>query len=285
MNFSTLPETVNYHFTSACNMNCRFCFAQFKECKHHSLDKHKAIIQAIASAKTTCRINFVGGEPTVYPYIEDLLFEAKRCGLRTSLVSNGFYFVQNGISKAFSTLDLLGISIDSLDFVTNRKIGRVVNKQVISIFQWMKLLDEAKEIGLPVKINTTVTEYNKREDFSDFIRTTAPLRWKVFQAISIAGQNDSTHNEWQVDSETFEHFVLMHQMQGLCPVVENEDTMKGSYAMISPDGRFYDTTEGYNKYSEPILKVGIQKAWSQVSFDPDKFNSRTLSYKEEVCNA
>ena len=75
----SLPDTVNYHFTSACNMQCCFCFAGFSDCRRSTADEQKAIIRAIAAAPLPSfeqrprRLNFDGGEPTICLYLEELV--------------------------------------------------------------------------------------------------------------------------------------------------------------------------------------------------------------------
>lgn len=285
---TTLPETVNYHFISSCNMSCRFCFAGFKECRKSTLEQHKAIIRAITEAplpsanSSARRLNFVGGEPTVYPYLEELILYAQACGLRTSVVTNGFNLVKEGLTPAFRSLELLGLSIDSLFNSSNLKIGRSVKGTTISAYDWMKLFDQAAQMGLPIKINTTVTKYNVDEDLSQFILEANPKRWKVFQGMVVIGQNELNSHQWAVDQYAFKRFVDRHRNAGVIPVVESESVMRGSYAMISPDGRFFDSTCGKHTYSPPILKVGVEQAWNQVCFNEGLFNERTASYQGEV---
>jgi radical S-adenosyl methionine domain-containing protein 2 len=229
-------------------------------------------------------MNFVGGEPTVCPFLEELLLEAKCCGLRTSIVSNGFNLVSNGLPSAFRSLDLLGLSIDSLIDERNRRMGRAVHGNAISALSWMRLFDQAGSLGLPIKINTTVSKFNVREDLSAFILEAAPERWKVFQAMAVEGQNCGSKMAWQIDTPAFERFVHRHQCLGANPVVESADVMRGSYAMVSPDGRFFDSTTGSHCYSDPILEVGADTAWSQVSFDQARYDARTHSYSEAIEN-
>lgn len=64
--------------------------------------------------------------------------------------------------------------------------------------------------------------------------------------------------------------------------VKHQSVIRGTYAMISPDGRFFDSTSGCHLYNEPILKVGIEKARSQVSFSQEGFNDRTSSYVDNL---
>lgn len=284
LEFSTLPETVNYHFTPLCNMRCAFCFAGFRDCKQVSLERHKAVIRSVAAVPTISRhprrLNFVGGEPTVYPYFEELLLEAHDCGLRTSLVSNGFNLVQKCLPESFQTLELLGLSIDSLNSETNRRIGRAACGKVITQSEWLRLIDQANDLGLSVKINTTVTAYNADEDLSAFVERVAPRRWKVFQGMVVEGQNANHAREWVVDRTTFDRFVSCNSTRSTKPVAESEALMRGSYAMISPDGRFFDSSIGRHTYSDSILDIGVERAWRQISFDVSRFDERTRSYSE-----
>ena len=117
---------------------------------------------------------------------------------------------------------------------------------------------------------------------SAFIAEAVPLRWKLFQAMTVEGQNCHSCKDWVIDGETFGRYVQRHLRTGIKPVVESEAVMRGTYAMISPDGRFFDSTSGFHLYSEPILKVGIEKAWSQVSFSQEGFYDRTSSYVDRL---
>lgn len=280
-----LPETVNYHFTPACNMQCAFCFSGFADCGSASLERHKAIIQAIASVPCASnkprRLNFAGGEPTSYPHLDELILEAHTCGLRTSVVTNGFNLVRHGLPDSFQSLELLGLSIDSLAPAVNRRTGRCVRNEVITEADWLRLAEQANAMGLPIKINTTVTAYNADEDLSGFVERMAPRRWKIFQGIVVEGQNDHGSGAWAIEPPALDRFVRRNAARSIQPVVEPEELMRGSYAMISPDGRFYDSTLGGHSYSDPILNVGMARAWSQIQFDSALFDERTHSYSDE----
>lgn len=277
-----LPGTVNYHFTSACNMRCKFCFADFCNCRKSNLSQHKGIIRAIASARPLPggmprRINFVGGEPTVNPLLGELVAEAIKCGLRASIVTNGYKLAKSAALPDYVRhLDIVGVSIDSLNSETNRNTGRAVNGQTLSAEEWLGLFDKLAALGVKIKINTVVGNFNCGENLLAFILKVKPnlLRWKVLQAMPVKGQNCDSLDMWDqgVTTERFNEFVKRHRRAD--PVVEGESLMRGSYVMISPDGRFFDSTTGQHRYSSPILTVGLDAALSEISFDEDKFQAR-----------
>lgn len=53
--------------------------------------------------------------------------------------------------------------------------------------------------------------------------------------------------------------------------------MTSSYMMVTPDGRFYQNTEGWYTKSRPILAVGTDVAL-EVGFDYEKFERRGGAY-------
>ena len=86
----TIPLAVNWHFWPWCNYGCKFCFARFEDIpRADRLPKEIAITvpQMLADAGAD-KITFVGGEPTLCPYLEDLLLASKKAGLTTCIVSN-----------------------------------------------------------------------------------------------------------------------------------------------------------------------------------------------------
>lgn len=284
MKTSYLPETVNLHFLSACEMGCKHCFAPFVDCGKISLGALKALILAVAQTALAPgmtkprRLNFVGGEPTLHPHFLKLVKYAHLCGLRVSIVTNGYSLIRNGIPQELEVLELIGVSIDSLNCHANLQIGRAVRGNTIAEAQWFSLFEDLSKIGVPLKINTTLTKHNVGEDFSSFILKAKPLRWKVFQAMVVAGQNCNGSALWKISRLEYDKFIERHLKRGTTLCAEPEELMRGSYAMISPDGRFFDSAGGHQHYSDPILEVGIEQAWKQVQCDADLFLERTRNY-------
>lgn len=280
-----LPDTINLHFHAACEMQCKHCFATFNDCsKKLSLTELTQLINMISVAPLSPgmtkarRLNLVGGEPTLHPLFDELVFATRDFGLRVSMVSNGYSLLKKGISEAIRAVELVGVSIDSLTDITNVSIGRAVKGRTISESEWLELFALLREAKVELKINTTLTKHNVHEDFAAFILRAQPLRWKVFQAMIVHGQNEKEAGSWYLTRPEYDAFIKRHQSKGVVVYPEPEDLMRGSYAMISPDGRFFDSTLGHHRYSDLILKIGIQKAWEQVSCDPSLYNQRTKNY-------
>ena len=71
--------SVNYHLWKACNMRCKFCFATFQDIEPQFLPKGHLgredcilVVESLSGAGFQ-KINFAGGEPTLCPWLPDLI--------------------------------------------------------------------------------------------------------------------------------------------------------------------------------------------------------------------
>lgn len=102
MDNNNLIPSVNFHLWKPCNMRCKFCFASFADVKSTilpkgHLEKEDAIILVKKIAKYGFKkITFAGGEPTLCPWLSDLIKIAKNEGLTTMIVTNGSGFGYSG---------------------------------------------------------------------------------------------------------------------------------------------------------------------------------------------
>ncbi len=278
-----LPDTINLHFTSHCNACCGFCFAEYEGVnKYCSVDNLKKIILLIAeksSIETPKRVNFVGGEPTIHKELPDLLSYAKNCGLKTSLVTNGLVMLQKGINAYADDIDMIGLSIDSIDPSIVKRVGRYnrVSGYIPTKRDWLRLAKAIHKNRITLKINTVVNRLNYAENMCDFVSELSPAQWKLFQVTRVLGQNEARFADWEITSQEFGEYCkspLNLMKQGVRVTPEPSELMINSYAMIGPNGCFVDNAEGKHVYSQPILEVGIDEAWSQTRFDHKSFNAR-----------
>jgi radical S-adenosyl methionine domain-containing protein 2 len=134
-----------------------------------------------------------------------------------------------------------------------------------------RVIADAKAIGYGIKLNTVVSSVNIDDDMSAFIRRVGPTRWKIFQALPIEGENDGDIERLEVLSTDFEAYVARHKAAltdapHIDVVAENNNAMKGTYAMIDPMGLTYTNAEGRYKYaSQPVFVIGFEAAWREVA--------------------
>lgn len=285
--------SVNYHLWEPCNMKCGFCFATFQDVKremclpkgHLPQEECLSVVDQIADFGFE-KINFAGGEPTLCPWLPDLITRAKAHGLTTSIVTNGSRITDQWLRALNGTLDWIGLSIDTVDPEKLMRLGRAIGGRIpITQEKYLDIIRTIKQHAIRLKINTVVTSVTWEEDFTAFIRLASPERWKLLQALPVKGQNDAHINDFVVTARQFEAYVRRNRVveaDGISVVPEGNAAMTESYVMIDPAGRFFDNVHDAYRYSDPILRVGVAAALQQVSIDPERFRQRGGKYDWEV---
>ncbi|MGA4607220.1 viperin family antiviral radical SAM protein [Pseudoalteromonas maricaloris] len=280
---------INWHITEVCNYDCKYCFAKWGRPKelHRSLEEIEKLLDNLALyfingqsrlkselGYETVRLNLAGGEPMMLgSTFFIILMLAKQKGFKTSIITNGHYLVNSRLDFPKNLLDMVGISFDSQDLTTRKKIGRVDRKGNSLGVEDLKValasLIETQK-GIKTKINTVVNSLNYEEDFSSLIGELKPYKWKVLQVMPYGA------DDLLISNDKFNQFVERHSGLGLPIFAESNSTMTESYLMIDPLGRFYQNSVsacGY-KYSDSINQVGVELALSQIAFNPKTFFSR-----------
>lgn len=268
---------VNFHINRSCNARCHFCFATFEDVPGQlSTPDALRIIDALSDAGVE-KLNFAGGEPTLHRGLGALVGHARVRGFVTSVVTNGARL--GALLEAHARdLDWVGLSVDSGSEATEVALGRGTGRYVASA---VALADRCRAEGVRVKLNTVVTALNADERLHELVRRVRPERWKVFQVLPMAGQNDGRVEPLLISREAFQRFLDAHADladEDLAPVGEDNDAMRGSYLMIDPEGRLFDNAEGRHRYSDPVLSVGLKAALAQVGCDLGRFEARGGRY-------
>ena len=265
-----LSRTVNWHFTTTCNMACRYCFVP--RCKEISLSDSFAILEKLKPYFS--RINFVGGEPTCSPKLIPLSNKAKELGYIVSMVTNGYQFYKNkefrdSIIQNFS---LIGVSIDSLQNDVNKQIGRSVQKSLLSREDYLSLCNMIKQSGCKLKINTVVSKLNLKEDFNDFYEQVSPDRIKLFQVLKPAGILKNNYDELLISKAQFNEFVERHIKYKNIICSEENELMLNSYYMLNSEGCFIDNKTGI--IGKSLLSNDVEEALKDVFIDIQKYTKR-----------
>lgn len=266
-----LPS-INFHVWKFCNYKCRFCFATFEDVPGQvKAATALGVIEAVA--RYGCdKLTFVGGEPTLCPFLGELIERAAALGITTSLVSNGER-LRPLIEHHAAALDWVGLSVDSCDEATSVRLGRGKGDHIERSVALAALL---RAHGIRIKLNTVVTALNHHEDMSALVRRIGPKRWKIFQVLPIARQNDGIE-ALLVSAQQFRSYVERHvhlATDTLAVVAEDNAAMTGSYIMIDPMGRFFDNVDGRLVYGEPILDVGVERAFASVRWERERMVAR-----------
>jgi radical S-adenosyl methionine domain-containing protein 2 len=260
-------------------MACRFCFAKYrtKRSEYLCVEDAKSAIEQAASLGIK-KINFAGGEPLLYPHLSELIAHTATQGVTTSIVTNGSLLTPEWINLHFDTLNCIGVSIDSIHPDSNLRAGRAVNGRIpIEESEYRNIAGWVHEAGIELKVNTVVSRYNAKDDMNEFLIAIAPQRWKIFMALVLEGVNSRRAKSFSISINKLREFTEAHRkaMTHIPTFVEDNRLMTSSYLMMDPKGRLYDNTSGGLSYSEPVSKIGLKKALSQVYWSLDRFEERS----------
>lgn len=271
-------ETISFHVVKPCNMGCKFCYATFEDftvSNQMSYEHACTILVKLAQAGVE-KVTFAGGEPMLWKHISDAIRFAKvHLGMTTSIITNGAMIKEQWLIDMQSSLDWIGISVDSTDWRINTMIGRTHKGMPLDYYM---LIDLIHKYNYKLKINTVVNAYNYNESLNGFISYANPSRWKVFQALRIEGQNDKQWNEISISKSAFKHFLDIHKHQTAL-VPEDNEAMTGSYLLIDPLGRMFENTQGTHTYSDSLINNSVEHCLNQIQLNRDTFISRGGIYK------
>jgi radical S-adenosyl methionine domain-containing protein 2 len=279
-------EAVNYHIWRTCNMKCKFCFATYDSVLPQHVKRGIPLLEAqrlIAVLRDAGfrKITFAGGEPTLCPWLPEVVAYAKDVGFKTAIVSNGSRLTRELIDLLAPSLDWITLSIDSGWSGTNAMTGRAVaGRWAIAVTSLYGIVDEFRAQHVRLKVNTVVTRHNCEESLVDLIARVRPERWKVMRVLRIVGENDRDFDYLGISDDEFQSFLDINSKvpAGTTRVVEDNPDMIASYVMVDPVGRFIDNSEGRYRASEPILEVGVEVAFRQVTHHRDTFERRGGDY-------
>lgn len=139
-----------------CNQACRFCSNPDNEACL-SVEAGREVVDDLV-ARDYEGVFFTGGEPTVHKDLAELIRYAQGRGLTPRLISNG----QNLADRAYlqglkdAGLARINLSLHSARpevqaFITNKKDSLACIDQALA---------NARDLGIPVDINTTINAYN-----------------------------------------------------------------------------------------------------------------------------
>lgn len=280
-----VPLSVNYHFSRKCNYSCGFCFHTETTSHIATLTQAKQAMSLLAQAGMK-KINFAGGEPFLYKTFLGKLVDYCKEELQlesVSIVSNGSNITREWLQSHAKNLDILAVSCDSFNEQTNIEIGRGTGEHIPKLF---KVADWCREFGIMFKLNTVVCKPNVLEDMNEQITRLNPYRWKCFQVLLVAGENDSATTKrdarkFQIEDEQFDEFCRRHRGQKAI-VPESNRVMAKSYLILDEYLRFLDRTG--QQPSRSILEVGVEKALRSVFWDKESFEKRggVYAWNEEM---
>ncbi len=208
--FDDRPFVVIWETTQACDLacvHCRACAQPIRSALELSTDEAKRLIDEVASLGATVFV-LTGGDPLKRPDIFELVEYASTHGVRISLTPSATpLLTQEAIRKLKQCgLARLAVSLDGPTAEIHDAFRRVPGS-----YDWtLNAVRWAREIGLPVQINTTITRHNLQylDSTIALLEQLDIVLWSVFSLVP-TGRGSAID---LISAEEFEHvFEKLHE--------------------------------------------------------------------------
>ena len=262
---------VNLHLLESCNYSCLHCFAHFDSNRILTLEEWKKIIDNIASSNLCSRINLAGGEPLLYPQLNEVIEYIHNKNIDVSLITNGFLLTPTWIETFAPYLSGIGISIDSLIPNTLLQLGRCTNKkEILTTENVVLLLQTMNKNKVFAKINTVVSKLNYTEDFSLLFKNVVVDRWKILKMKTF---ENTAYSNKLLDISNKDYFSFVDRHQNI-PNKIIESNLVNSYTMIDSQGNLV-SNEGLNyKKIGNLKEISFIDAFAKLSLNKELYFSR-----------
>lgn len=274
-------HVINFHLTEKCNYQCVYCFAKFKDEFELGLDDWKKAVDRIQSyfinhSIQNGRINLAGGEPLLIKFLDELIDYIASKGIKVSIITNGSMLTRAKLYRWSGKVDMLGVSIDSLNKETNIKIGRHQSEKMIDINQITGLLSYASELGIKIKVNTVVSKLNINEDLSYLYKSIQFDRIKLLQ-IRINENCNESASHLEITKDEYHRYTSKVKSTPKV-IIEPEDDIESSYVIIDPQGNMIANSNHNHQKVGSIFNESIENLIKKSNLVYETFSKR---YRQE----
>jgi radical SAM protein len=186
--FARGPFVVFYETTRACDLLCKHCRACAQPNRHPNelnTEQAKLLFDQFAAFEKPPVVVLTGGDPMKRPDIYELIEYGVGQGLNMAMTPSATPLMTADavLRLRAAGLSRLALSLDAADAVTHDGFRGVPG----SYERTLQLLRDARAIGLPVQVNTTITRRNvdQADAMAELLATLDIVLWSVFFLVPV----------------------------------------------------------------------------------------------------
>jgi len=186
--FRRNPLMFYYEVTQACDLVCKHCRASAQEKPHPqelTSAQSKSLIDQVAGFARPPMLVLTGGDPLKRADLFDLIGHAARAGLHVALTPSATPLAtREAFQQARDAgVRALGISLDGAEAKTHDAFRGWEG----SFERTLRMLADARDLGLPVQVNTTITRRNfhQIDSIAELLSTQGIAMWSVFFLVPV----------------------------------------------------------------------------------------------------
>lgn len=202
--------TMEIEFNSECNFNCIYCYASNEPTEDAlSREEFKNVILDAKSLGVRSMV-ILGGEPTLYPHLLEMIRFMREQGLRVELFTNGAKMTRELADELFSLDVTVVLKMNTFE----RKIQDLMSGLKSAYDQIHVAFDNLKAAGYPTSektlgISTVICQYNfgELEHFWRWLRDQGITPY--FEMITPQGRAKERDNLYVETEKVYELFVKL----------------------------------------------------------------------------
>lgn len=247
----------------ACNQKCRFCPCSKEEASYPLIPGAdlERIVQEILKDRQTEHIVISGGEPTLHPYLGELLHTITSNGIRVTVLSNSERFSDDAFtSRLLSLAETERLSVITTLHSQDGAEHEWVNQTDGSFRRTIRGLQNLRKGGIHVTVKHCITRLNYR-DLKKFYETINRLfdEQVDIQICSIDYCGLTEENKFDQMVVFPELAPYLEEMFDACLLDRENGSRRHVYCIHMPlcsaDPCYWDffagATEGYSSYASP----------------------------------
>lgn len=216
LDYDRAPFTVIWEVTRACALRCVHCRADAQPGRDpRELDTAEAftLLEQVRDLGSPVFV-LTGGDPLERPDLFDVLERARDLGLAVAVTPSGTPRLDRGAVEGLHAAGVRGLalSLDGPDAAGHDGFRRQPGS-----FGWtLAAIADARDIGLPVQVNTTMTRANLHllEEMASLVGRVGAAMWSVFFLVTVGRARETD----QLTAEEFENvFSLLADLSERVP--------------------------------------------------------------------
>jgi radical SAM protein len=186
--FDHSPFVVFYELTRACDLvcqHCRACAEPRRDPRELNGEQARRLLDQLASFPKPPMVVFTGGDPLKRPDVHELVAHGVSRGLEVAMTPSATPLVTAEALERLRDAGLhrLAVSLDGVDASTHDAFRGVSG----SFQRTLEIMADARRLGLPLQVNTTVTQVNVEQidAMAERLAREKIVLWSVFFLVPV----------------------------------------------------------------------------------------------------
>lgn len=245
-----MKKEICWNITARCNQACKYCH-RFLYPKDLNFNEYNKILDNLINSKVS-DITWTGGEALLVENIEKLLEKSYKSGIKNKLITNGKLLTNEKIDKVYKYLDSITLSIDSINPITNKNLGRGEEHfyEIKSILDYIK----EKKYDIKIRINSVICKQNINEILSltNFLNNYNIYSWRIFKFMPLRELAKINEEKFSITTKEYNECIKEAINNSNIKKIDTREEfdMEDKYLLILANGDIVKTIKGED------IKVG-----------------------------